>query len=470
MSTTIEQLAGFASATAFADLPASVAAEAKRLLLDSIGCALAGVNSEKGRWALDFARSFHAGPAQASLIGLGDRLSVPGAAFVNGETINGLDYDAGAKPGHTPPFVIPTVLAVAEFRAASGKDLILACALAHELSGRIGGAMSSFRDIHQDTVSWPLVAGYSACIFGATAAAAKLDGLTEERLAHALGLAGHLAPVQTQSAWINNLPATTAKYLMAGWINQAAVSAAYLAKAGHRGNLGVLDGDYGFWRFAGSPKWNGEAVVSGLGHDWRFARETTYKQYPICRIMHGALDGLAALIGQHGLEPQEIESIRAYLEASCVQPVFGVRDIQQQIDAQFSVPYGLAVMALGIPPGPRWQDASIMHSAAVHDLMRRVSFEPHPGYVAALKRNPKARLSKVEVRARGKLFVAEQEFIRGTQTDDAATALTDDELLQKFRRNAAEVLPADRIAQAEQALTTLEDIGDVGTLLTLLRP
>jgi 2-methylcitrate dehydratase PrpD len=468
MTTTIERLAEFVNSTTFADLPDDVVVETKRLLLDSVGCALAGVHSEKGRWALEFARAFHAGPAQAGLIGLEDRLSVPGAAFVNGETINGLDYDAGAKPGHTPPFVIPALLAVAEFRAASGKDLILACALAHELSGRIGGAMSSFRDIHQDTVSWPLVAGYSACIFGGTAAAAKLERFTEERVAHALGLAGHLAPVQTQSAWINNLPATTAKYLMAGWINQAAISAAYLAKAGHRGNLGALDGDYGFWRFAGSGKWNAEAVVGGLGRDWRFARETTYKQYPICRIMHGALDGLAALIRQHRLEPHEIESIRAYLEASCVQPVFGVRDIQLQIDAQFSVPYGLAVMALGIPPGPRWQDESTMRSAAVRELMSRVSFEPHPGYVAALKKNPKARLSKVEVRARGQLFVAEREFIRGTQTDDPATSLSDDELLQKFRSNAAEVLPPERIAQAEHVLTRLENVADVGTLMSLL--
>ena len=137
MTTTISQLADFVDRTSFADLPASVVSETKRLLLDSIGCALAGVTSDKGKWGLEFARSFFAGSPQATVIGFGDRLSVLGAAFVNGELINGLDYDAAGK--HLPPFVIPASLAVAELKKVTGKELITACALAHEIGIRIGG-------------------------------------------------------------------------------------------------------------------------------------------------------------------------------------------------------------------------------------------------------------------------------------------------------------------------------------------
>jgi 2-methylcitrate dehydratase PrpD len=470
MSTTIDALAGFASRTTFDTLPPDVVAEAKRVLLDSIGCALAGVKSEKGRWAREFAREFHAGPPRATAIGFGDRLSVPGAAFVNGELINGLDFDASGKPGHVPPFVIPAFLAAAELRQASGKDLIVACALAHEISNRIGGAMSSFRDIDQGKVSWPPVAGYSSCIFGGTAAVAKLEQFSEERLAHALGMAGHLAPMQSQSSWINNLPPTSAKYLMAGWINQAAISAVYLVKAGHRGNLAVLDGDYGFWRFAGSAKWNAAGAVAGLGSEWRFPREITYKQYPICRIMHGALDGLASIIEKHGLRPEEIEHIHAGLEASCVQPVFGLREIGNQVDAQFSVPYGLAVMAMGIPPGARWQDPAVMHSEELRRTMAKVTFEPHPGYVEALKKNPKARLSRVEVKARGRILVEDREVIRGTWTADPTTALSDMELLAKFEKNAAEVLPADRARELGSELMALEQVSNIAATISRLSP
>jgi 2-methylcitrate dehydratase PrpD len=266
------------------------------------------------------------------------------------------------------------------------------------------------------------------------------------------------------------MPPTTAKYLMAGCINQAAISAAYLAKAGHRGNLAVLDGEYGFWRFAGSAKWNADAALAGLGQEWRFQRVTTYKQYPICRIMHGALDGLTSIIGQHGLRPGEITRIHACLEASCVQPVFGNRQISNQVDAQFSIPYGLALVALGIPPGSRWQDPEVMHSAEVRQLMDLVSFEPHPGYVDALKKNPQARPSRVEVSARGRIFVAEREYIKGTPTSDPSTSLSDDELLAKFADNASRILPAHRIGAVARQLMALEDINDVRTVMAQLCP
>ena len=110
---TLAQLADFVEATRFNDLPESVVSETKRLLLDSVGCALAGVASDKGKWGLEYLRAFFAGPPQATVIGFGDRVSVPGAVFVNAEMMNGLDYDVTMTPGHVSPYVIPPVMAVA---------------------------------------------------------------------------------------------------------------------------------------------------------------------------------------------------------------------------------------------------------------------------------------------------------------------------------------------------------------------
>ena len=72
--------------------------------------------------------------------------------------------------------------------------------------------------------------------------------------------------------------------------------------------------------------------------------------------MHGTLDCLAAVIEKNGLRPQEIDSIHAYLEASCTEPIFNNRDIRNQVDAQFSVAYNLSVLSFGIKPGIRWQE------------------------------------------------------------------------------------------------------------------
>jgi len=279
---------------------------------------------------------------------------LPRRCFVNGELINGLDYDAAGK--HLPPFVIPAALAVAEINRVTGKALITACALAHEIGIRVGGAMGSHRDIVNGKVSFPSVAGHSTAIFGGTAAVAKLEGFSKDQVAQALGLAGHISPGQVQTTMIKNMPPTTAKYLLAGWVSQAEITAAYLIKVGHRGDIAILDGDWGYWRYTGGSRWDADAAVSGLGQEWRFPRATPIKQYPCCRIMHGALDCLAAVIEKNGLRPQEIESIHAYLEASCVEPIFHNRDIRNQVDAQFSVAYNLSVLSFGIKPGVHWQE------------------------------------------------------------------------------------------------------------------
>ena len=64
---------------------------------------------------------------------------------------------------------------------------------------------------------------------------------------------------------IKNVPPTTAKYLLAGWVSQAEITAAYLVRAGHRGDISILDGDWGFWRYAGSSRWDADSVVAALG-------------------------------------------------------------------------------------------------------------------------------------------------------------------------------------------------------------
>jgi 2-methylcitrate dehydratase PrpD len=466
MTTTIAQLADFVDGIAYADLPASVVHETKRLLLDSIGCALAGSTSDKGRWGLEFARAFFAGSFQATVIGFGDRLSALGAAFANGELINGLDYDPAGK--HAPPFVIPASLAVAETSQASGRELITACALAHEISTRIGSALGSYRDIANDRVSFPLVTGHSCCIFGGTAAVAKLVGLPKDQLAQALGLAGHISPVQVQTTMIKNVPPTTAKYLLAGWVSQAAITAAFLIKAGHRGDISILDGDWGYWRFAGSSRWDADSVVSALGREWRFPRATPIKLYPCCRIMHGALDCLAAILEKNDLRPQEIDSIRAYLEASCTEPIFSNRKISEQVDAQFSVAYNLAVLSFGIKPGIRWQERDTMNDPEIRRFMDKVTFAPHPGYVEALKKDPQARISKVEVSAGGRTLVEEREYIKGTPSPDPATYITDEELLAKFKDNASRILPSRKVDEAGRRLMDLDSVNHIAALMEWL--
>jgi hypothetical protein len=88
--------------------------------------------------------------------------------------------------------------------------------------------------------------------------------------------------------------------------------------------------------------------------------------------------------------------------------------------------------------------------------------------VDALKKDPQARISKVVVSARGKTFVEEREFIKGTPTSDPATYITDEELMAKFKDNAFRILPPDKVNEACSRLMDLDSVGDITTIIELI--
>ncbi len=466
--TTIESLSDFVCRTRFEDLPGEVVTESKRLLLDSVGCALGGTMTDKGKWGFQFARKFFSGQEQATVFGFGDRLSVLGAAFANGELINSLDSDAVVPPGHISPFVIPALWATAESGHVSGKEVITACALAHEITHRIGKSLPNYRDIIDGKVVWPAVAGYSCSIFGGAAGVSKIAKYSRERTAHALGIAGHIAPMQAHTAWKNHLPPSTTKYLLAGWMSQAAITAASLAELGHRGDVAAMDGEYGFWRYAGAKKWDPSFCLDKLGKVWFFPAVTTFKPYPACRIMHGAFDCLTVIVERENLQPHEIESIRAYMESSVDEPLWQhLKQVEACVDAQFNVAFTLSLVAHRIEPGPRWMDHDILTNTQILKFMDKITYGVHPRYVEDLAKDPRSRTSKVEVVARGKTFVHEKRYIKGSPSPDPETYMTTDELVVKFKRNAVRILPAAKADKAVDALLNLENVEDMRAVAAL---
>ena len=466
--TTIAKLTDFVAQTEFKNLPAEVVQETKRVLLDSIGCGLGGTVSDKGKWGLEFCRQHFSGPSQSTVIGFGDKMSAMGAAFVNGELINALDYDAILPPGHVSPFVIPAILAAAEMAGASGKDVITACALAHEISTRVGGALSYYRDVVDGKVVWPAVAGYSCCVFGGAGGVAKIKKFSKDGIGNAMSMAGHIAPIQAMTSWATSRRPTTAKYLLAGWTSQAELTATSLVEIGHSGNVFIMDGDYGFWRFAGSPKWNAAPVVDGLGKVWRFPAVTSYKPFPCCRIFAGVLDCLTYIVEKENLKPEEIESIKAYPESNIAQPLFQERAVVNQSGVQFNVAYNLAVAAHGVKPGPRWQSTEMLRDKRILGFMEKISYEPHPGFAKALQEDPRSRIAKVEVKARGKVFTEERKFPKGSPSPDPGTFTTNEELAAKFRDNASHIIPSNKVDEAIDRLLELESVGDVRKIMGLV--
>lgn len=465
--TLIEQLAGFATRATFERLPAPVVDECKRIVLDSIGVALAAVEEPKGRIGVEYGRMI-GGTGPATIIGTADKVNVFGAAFANGELINALDMDAVLPPGHVTPYVLPGALAVGEALGVPGRALIGALAVAHEMSYRLGKAMDYLRDTRDGQVAPPPVYGYSSTVFGATAAIVLLKGFSADVLAHALGIAGSTAPVNSQVAWFQHAPSSTIKYLLAGALTQSAMTAAHMAELGHRGDVRILDDrEYGFPRFIGTRRWEPEAITAGLGTQWRFPAEQAYKPYPHCRILHALIDVLTDIVAAHDLKPHEIDGIKVFVEGFVEQPVWLNRDIGHVHDAQFSIAHGIALAAHRPPPGKAWQDPGLVFSRSVMDLMDRVTHEVHPDYVKLLTGHAASRPARIEVRARGSTLVGEKRYPKGSPSPEAGSFMTTGELAAKFVRNAQGVIPGRNVDAIVSGVLNLETVDDVGSILRL---
>ena len=171
-------LATQASAVSFDALPDDVRALARQCVLDYYGVALAGADDPLVAMLLDELIEAGGNP-QASLIGRSGRLPALSAALVNGAIGHALDYDDVnlAMPGHPSVAILPGLLALAEQRESSGRDVIAAFVAGYETACRIGSAM---RPGHYDLGFH--ATGTVGCL-GAAAACARLLGLDAEATA-----------------------------------------------------------------------------------------------------------------------------------------------------------------------------------------------------------------------------------------------------------------------------------------------
>jgi 2-methylcitrate dehydratase len=239
--TLADRFVEFALATRFEALPAGVMAEAKRRLIDALGCAAGALGEPAPSIAQTVAASVHSEPG-AALIG-GCRSAPDWAAFANGVHIRYLDCNdtyLSLEPAH-PSDNWAAIMAAGEHVGAVGKDWIAAAAVAYEVQCRLCDA-ASIRARGWDHVTYGCL---SSCL-----AASKLLGLSHVQAVHALGIAGttgtalRLTRAGELSMWKGAAFAHAARN---------GVFAALLARAGMTGPGPLFEGDMGFFQQVSGP-------------------------------------------------------------------------------------------------------------------------------------------------------------------------------------------------------------------------
>ena len=463
---TTAALASFIAETPYEAIPSEVRHEAKRLLLDGIGCALGGYTLDAGRIAISTYRRWGGHPG-ATIAGDGGRVPSPHAAYLNAKLGNLLDMDdVLLNIGHLSPVVQWSALALGEEEGCSGRDLLAAFALGFEAGARVFLALGTIFDNVDGKMVPADTTGFGHAIIGGTAACGRMLGLGTGAMIQALGLGAMHTPAPLSHKSVTD--ASMAKYQMDAAAS-GAVLAAVLARDGYPGPVTMLDDDF-YARAMARRRFEPAHLTDKLGEHWHLGL-TSIKPYPHCRHTNYALDLVGRIVADEYLRPEEIDAIEVRGFGNLTVHPWNTYAPRNEMEAQFSLPYAVARVVAGVPAGPAWYTKEGMQDAALADLARRVSAAAHPEVTKRVTEawpEPVREVpTSVTIRARGRSFTAEDCYAKG---DGFAPThrMDDDTLIRKFRINTETLLPAHEADKLIEAVFDLDNMGSLTTLGRLL--
>jgi 2-methylcitrate dehydratase PrpD len=331
-------LAEQARTLSYTDLPDDVRMLARQCVLDYVACTLAGAKDELTDILLAEAQEQGGGPI-ATVIGHSTRLPVLSAALVNGTASHALDFDDVnmAMTGHPSVVLLSALLAVAEERGSSGRDVLTAFVAGYELQCRLGLLLAPG---HYNVLGFHATGTLGS--FGAATACAHLLGLDAEKFATALGIAG------TQAAGLKSMFGTMCKPLHAGKAAYHGLLAARLAQRGFTSRGDVLECPQGFAR-THSPDFNPADALAEPPGGFHI-RNNLFKYHAACYMTHAPIEAARKLREQHGLTPDSIARIRLSLDETCDR-ICNIPAPRTGLEAKFSLRLTTAMALAGVNTG-----------------------------------------------------------------------------------------------------------------------
>jgi 2-methylcitrate dehydratase PrpD len=444
------KLAEYLVATDFDSLPPDAITAAKRAILDTLGVTYAGSTQPAGKIITDFVEKDECKPV-CGVIGGRGRTSAANAALANGTMAHALDYDDASRvQGHISSVLLPTVLAQGEEIGCSGKEIIAAFVLGAEIWGKISANMPAlhFKGWHPTGVFGP---------FGATAAAAKLLRLNAEQTRMALGLAG------SQAAGVSQNFGTMTKPFHVGNASRIGIVSASLAKSGFTATRDILEGSLGF---PVGFYWN-EAVelprmTKNLGNPFNIVSPGfNVKKFPTCYMTHRAIDALLDLVEEYDLRPADVEHIDCQGSPRAVKMLF-YTDPQNSLEGKFSMHFCLAVALAERKIGLAQVTDEKVKDPRIVELARKVTFRVNPDADEMEIGDKRPDVVTVKLKNGG-------SHSKGVLTakGHAEVPLTWDELVEKYRECACQVLDDKDIEKSVELVANLEDAVNIRELLNL---
>src|SRR5579883_1008941 len=294
--TLTKTLCAHLAAARYADLSAAAQREARRGVLDWIGCALAGSRHRTIDTLLAVLEGVGGRP-QATVLGRDLKLGRLDAPLANGQMGHVLDFDDTHMGGvvlHASSPILAALLSLAERAPVSGADFMLAYAVGCE-----AGIRSGLTAPGHHKGGWHLTGTLGT--IAAAVGAGKVIGLDPQKLTYAMGIAA------TQAAGMQQNRGTTCKSFHAGKAAQNGVLAALLAERGFDSTQEIIEGQKGFCRVY-SDTAAPERLIAGLGESW-LIETNGHKPYACGIVLHPLIDAVIAIRRRKCIDPAAVSEI-----------------------------------------------------------------------------------------------------------------------------------------------------------------
>lgn len=445
--TLTKTLCGHLAAARFEDLTPAAVREARRGLLDWIGCALAGSGHRTITTLLSVLEET-SGKPQATVLGRKLKLGLLDAPLANGQMGHVLDYDDTHMGGvvlHTSSPVLAALFALAERKPVGGADFALAYATGFEAGVRAGRTAPGH---HKG--GWHLTGTLGSIAAGV--AGGKLIGLDAQRLTYAMGIAA------TQAAGLQQNRGTMCKSFHAGKAASNGVLAALLAERGFDSTQEAIEGKKGFARIY-SDVAEPDALTAGLGQNlsgqaW-LIESNGHKPYACGVVLHPLIDAMIALRRRQKIDWAAVSAIELRVNP-LVLSITGVVEPSTGLQSKFSTVHSAAVALIDGAAGIAQYSDTRAADPAVAALRRKVKAIGDEGL-----RKDEAHAAIVVSGQRHEVHVAHASGTADNPMSDAA-------IEAKFLANATPVIGDARANRAGEWVTRLEKQSDMRELIALL--
>jgi 2-methylcitrate dehydratase PrpD len=426
----------------FRDLTERARAEARRGVLDWIGCALAGSGHRTITTLLGVLQETCGKPV-ATVFGRKLKLGLLDAPLANGQMGHVLDFDDTHMGGvvlHTSSPVLAALFALSERTPVSGEALMLAYAVGFEAGVRSGRTAPGH---HKG--GWHLTGTLGSIAAGT--AAGKLLNLDAQKLTYAMGIAA------TQAAGMQQNRGTMCKSFHAGKAASNGVLAALLAERGFDSTQEIIEGKKGFSRIY-SDVAEPEMLLAGLGKGW-LIESNGHKPYACGVVLHPLIDAVIAIRNRDRIDPAQVSEIALRVNP-LVLSITGVVDPSTGLQSKFSTLHSAAVALIDGHAGmAQYSDAKAV-DPAVAALRRKVK----PVADETLRKDE----AHAVITAAGKQHAVHIAHASGT----AENRMTDAQIEAKFLANASPTIGEERARSVAAFVWSLEQQPDVRELIALL--